>query len=86
MAIFAAVLAFISVGSAIVFSMMIVHEVSRRGIKVNYLLLRLFLPKYIEQYKTLTLNETGKFGPLYLPCVGSYVSALVFAIVYLIAR
>ncbi len=86
MAIFAAVLAFISVGSAIVFSMMIVHEVSRRGIKVNYLLLRLFLPKYIEQYKKLTLNETGKFGPLYLPCVGSYVSALVFAIVYLIAR
>jgi hypothetical protein len=86
MATLAVILAFLSVGLAVVFSMMIVHEVSQRGVKINYPLLRLFLLKYIEQYRKLTLKETGKAGPLYLPCVGSYVSALVFGIVYLIAR
>ena len=86
MAIWAAILAFISVGLAVVFSMMIVHEVSKRGIKINFFLLRLYVIKYIDQYKKLTLEETGKLGPLYVPCVGSYVSAFVFAIVYLISR
>jgi hypothetical protein len=86
MAIIAAIIAFVSVGLAVVFSMMIVREVSKRGIKVNFFLLRLYLIKYIDQYKQLTMKETGKPGPLYLPCVGSYLSALVFAVVYLIAR
>lgn len=86
MAILAAILAFISVGMAVVFSMMIVHEVSKRGVKINYFLLRLYVIKYIDQYKKLTLAETGKIGPLYVPCVGSYVAALVFAIVYLVSR
>ena len=48
--------------------------------------LRLYIIKYIDQYKQLTRKETGKVGPLYYPCVGSYVTALVFAIIYLIAR
>lgn len=86
MAIAAAVLAFVSVGLGTVFSIMIVQEVSKRGVKINFVLLRLYIIKYIDQYKQLTLKETGKVGPLYYPCVGSYVIALVFAIIYLIAR
>jgi hypothetical protein len=86
MDILAAILAFLSVGSAVVFSMMIVHEVSKRGAKINFVLLRLYLIKYIDQYKQLTLKETGKVGPLYYPCVVSYAAALVLAIIYLIAR
>jgi hypothetical protein len=86
MATAASIMAFVSVILAVVFSMMIVHEVSKRGVKINFFLLRLYLIKYIDQYKKLTLNETGKTGPLYLPCVGSYAAALVFAIVYMIAR
>jgi hypothetical protein len=82
----AAILAFVSVGSAVVFSMMIVHEVSKRGVKINFFLLRLYIIKYIDQYKKLTRKETGKVGPLYYPCIGSYIMALVFAIFYLIAR
>jgi hypothetical protein len=82
----AAILAFISVGLGIVFSMMIVQEVSKRGIKINFPLLKLFIIKYINQYQHLTREETGKVGPLYYPCVGSYIAALVFAIVYLILR
>ena len=80
------VLAFVSVGLAIVFSMMIVHEVSKRGIKVNFPLLRLYIIKYIDQYRQLTQKETGKVGPLYCPCIGSYIMALFFAIIYLIVR
>ena len=82
----AAVLAFVSVGLGIVFSMMIVHEVSKRGVKINYFLLRLLIYKYVHQYQQLTRIETGKVGPLYYPCVVSYFMTLVFGIVYLIAR
>ena len=81
-----AVLAFLSVGLAMVFSMMIVREVSKRGIKINYVLLRLYIIKYVSQYKQLTRKETGKIGPLYYPCVVSYTLALFFGIVYLIVR
>jgi hypothetical protein len=82
----AAILAFVSVGLAVIFSMMIVHEVSKRGGKINFFLLRLYIIKYIDQYQKFTRKETGKAGPLYYPCVGSYIMALVFAIIYLIAR
>lgn len=81
-----AILAFVSVGMAIVFSMMIVHEVSKRGIKINYVLLRLYIIKYVSQYEQLTRKETGKAGPLYYPCVISYSLTLVFAILFLILR
>lgn len=80
------ILILVSVGLGVVFSMMIVKEVSRRGVKTNFALLRLYIIKYIDQYRQLTRKETGKVGPLYYPCIGSYIMALVFAIVYLIVR
>ncbi len=86
MAIAANILAFVSLILGVVFSLMIVHEVSKRGGKINFVLLRLYLIKYIVQYKQLTRKETGKVGPLYYLCIGSYVTALVFVIIYLIAR
>ena len=82
----AAILAFVSVGLAVIFSMMIVREVSKRGVKVNFFLLRLYIIKYIDQYQKLTREETGTAGPLYYPCVGCYISAFVFAIIYLMLR
>ena len=86
MAIAADILAFVSVVLGVVFSMMIVHQVSKRGVKFNLFRLRLYIIKYIDQYKQLTRKETGKVGPLYYLCIGSYVMALVFVIIYLIAR
>ena len=82
----AAALALFSVALAIVLSIMIVHEVSKRGVKINFLLIRLLIIKYIHQYKQLTRKETRKTGPLYYPCVVSYNLALVFGLVYLIIR
>jgi len=86
MAITADILAFVSVVLGVVFSLMIVHEVSKRGVKINFILLKLHLIKYICQYKQLTRKERGKVGRLYYLCVGSYVMALAFVIIYLIAR
>jgi hypothetical protein len=70
----------------VVFSMMIVHEVSKRGVKINFFLLRIYIFKYIHQYKQLTRKETGRVGSLYYLCIGSFLAALVFAIIYLVAR
>jgi len=80
------ILALVFVGLFVIFSIMIVHELSKRGVKINFILLRLYLIKYIHQYKLLTLKETGKTGPLYYPCVVSVSLALVLAIVGLILK
>jgi hypothetical protein len=80
------ILLLVSAGLGVVFSMMIVREVSKRGVKISFFWLRLYIIKYIHQYHQLTRKETGKVGPLYYPCVVSYIMALVFAIIYLIVR
>ena len=64
--------------------MMIVHEVSKRGVKIDLFRLKLHIIKHMDQYKHLTREETGKVGPLYYLCIGSYIMALVFGIIYLI--
>lgn len=73
-------LALIGIAVFVVTSMMIVHEVSKRGTKINFFLLRIYIIKYIQDYKGITLHETGRIGPLYYPCVGSISLALVFAL------
>jgi hypothetical protein len=81
-----AILALLSIGTAVVLTMMIVNEVSKRGVKINFFLLRLYSPWYIHEYRRLTLKEAGKVGPLFGPCVGSYLLALGFAVAYLILK
>jgi hypothetical protein len=80
------ILALVFVGLFVIFSIMIVHELSKRGVKINFVLLRLYLIKYISQYKQITLKETGKTGPLYYPCIASVNLALVSAIAGLILK
>jgi len=86
MAITLLILALVFGGLFVIFSMMIVRDLSKRGVKINFVLLRLYLIKYISQYKQITLKETGKIGPLYYPCIVSVILALVLAIVGLILR
>ena len=78
--------AIVFVGTWIVFSIMIVNEVSKRGTKINFFLLRLYIIKYIQQYKQITKQETGKVGPLYYPCVVSVNLAWICAIVGFLLR
>jgi len=73
-------MALVFVGLFVIFSIMIVQELSKRGIKINFFLLRLYIIKYIHQYRKITKDETGKVGPLYYPCVGSVNLALVCSI------
>ena len=78
--------ALVFVGLFVIFSIMIVNEISKRGVKINFFLLRLHIIKYIHQYKQITKQETGKVGPLYLPCIASVNLALVCAVAGLILR
>jgi hypothetical protein len=61
----------------VVFSMLIVHDLQKRNVKINFFLLRLFLPKYANQYKEMTQRETGKVGPLFYGWIVSINAALV---------
>jgi len=79
-------LALVFVGLFVILSIMIVHEVSKRGVKINFFWLRLYIIKYIHQYRKLTKEETGKVGPLYYPCIVAVNLALVLAIAGLLLR
>jgi|GEM_PF-1033296 len=52
-------------------------ELGRRGEKVDFLLLRLFLPKYVSRYRELTRQELGRPGGLYTSFVISMNLALL---------
>jgi len=43
-------------------SMMIVHNLRTHGLPVNFLLVRLLMPKYVSQYKEITTKETFMIG------------------------
>jgi hypothetical protein len=64
--------------------MMMVHEVSKRGIKVNFWLIRFNLVKHMKQYKELTRQETGRVGSIYYPAVLFAILTLLLLAVYLI--
>jgi len=78
------ILALISVACGIAASVMIASFLSRRGIKINYLFIRLFIFRYVRQYRRMTMEETGKPGPLFYWFITSWNLALVFAIVGII--
>ena len=75
------VLALICVACGIAASMMIASFLSKRGVKINYLFIRLFIFGYVRQYRQVTMEESGKPGPLFYMFVTSWILALVFAVV-----
>ena len=78
--------AIVCLGVFIFLSMKIVQEVSKRGVKVSFLWLRLYLVKYAHEYKKLTKQETGKIGPLFYPWLISINASLVLALTFLAVR
>jgi len=78
------ILALMSIVWGIVTSIMITSFLSRRGIKINYLFLRLFIFKYVSQYRKITMEETGKPGPLFYSSIAAWNLALLLAIVGII--
>lgn len=76
------ILLLVSTSIFVTLAMMMVHEVSKRGFKISFLWLRLYIPKYMHQYKQMTKKETGKVGPLFYPCIVSINITLVLVFVY----
>jgi len=80
------ILAFISVAAGIVAAVFITDYVSKRGVKINYFLWRIRIFKYVQDYKRLTLEETGKVGPWYYVLSVGFPLALIFSLTFLILK
>jgi hypothetical protein len=80
------VFAFISVGVGIVSSILVTSYVSHRGIKINYFLWRIMIFKYVNDYRRITKQETGKTGPWFYVLAVAMNLALVFVIIGIIVR
>ena len=60
--------------------MAMVGALHARGQKIHWMLLRLYIPRYVGQYRRVTIDEKGRPGPLFYPFVVSMNSALLLAV------
>jgi hypothetical protein len=79
-------IAILAVAWYVVTSMLICNALDKRGIKVNFLLMRMFIIKYASQYKEITRTETGKTGPLFYHWIISINIALVAVVIILLLK
>ncbi len=70
----------------VVVTMIIISKLSRRGVKINIIFLRLLFPKYVHQYKKMVMQETGKESPLYNFWLISINLAFVLCIVGILIK
>ena len=80
------ILAIISVICGTAFMVMIASSLSKRGVKINYVFIKLYIIKYIHQYRKLTEEETGKPGNLFYAFIVTMNLAWVFAVIGIILR
>ncbi len=74
-------IAILSVTWGIVSAMVMINHITNRGKKVSFLLIRLLIFKYINQYYKLTKKETGKPGIWFYSYIAAMNLALVCAII-----
>ena len=67
----------------VITSILIVRELVKREIKINYLFIRLFIFKYVKQYKEITTKESGKPGSLYFFWIAVINLELILFLVWL---
>jgi hypothetical protein len=79
-------LALLSVVWGIVSAIVITSYLSQLGIKINMLLFRIMMLKYIHQYHEITRRESGTPGPWFYSYIISMNLALVLAIIGIILR
>ena len=70
-----------SVAWGIVSMIAITSFVSERGTKINFFLYRIYIIKYVQQYKQITETENGEPGPWFYSFVISMNMALVLTVV-----
>ena len=66
-----------------VFSYKIMHYLSTHGIKVNYWMVRLYILKYLIQYRKLTIEQNGTPGNLFSAWIVS-ISLFLISVIILI--
>lgn len=79
-------LALLSVGWGIVSGIAVTNFVAERGTKINYFLYRIYIIKYVSQYKQITEEENGKPGPWFYSFVISMNLTWVFAIIGILLK
>jgi hypothetical protein len=68
----------------VILYMMMLDKLHKRGVKINIVFIGLLIIRYFNQYKQITLEETGKVGPLFYLCIISINIAFVLTVVALI--
>ena len=81
-----AALAIIGALVGVGFGVAMANHIQGRGVKIKWIFLKLYLPKYVGQYREITAQETGRVGPLYLPFALGMGGALVFGILGMVLR
>jgi hypothetical protein len=74
-------LAVISAAWGIVSSIYIALFLSKHGVKINLPLFRILVLKYIHQYHSISVQESGKPGPWFYSYIISMCLALAFVII-----
>lgn len=62
-------------------SMGCVSFLLKRGVKINWILLKVMIIKYVHQYRIMTRQETGKVGPLFYIYVIAMNTALIAGVI-----
>ena len=65
----------------IVISIVIMHELEKRGIKTSILFMRFLVLRYVSRYQEITTRETGHPDPLFYYWIISINLALVTAVI-----
>jgi hypothetical protein len=76
-----AVLAIVCVMWGVAAALLIVADLRRRGVAVNFVWIRLLIVKYLGQYARITHEETGRVGPLFYHYVVPLNVALVLCVI-----
>jgi hypothetical protein len=72
--------------AGVVLMMVMVGALHDRGHEINWVFLRLFMPKYIAQYRGITARESGRPAPPFYAFVVLMNLALVLVILGLWLR
>ena len=75
------VVAWVCVVWAVVAALLIAADRRRRGAKVSYVWLRLFILRYLFDYRRMTRQETGRTGLLFYHYVVPLNVALLLSII-----
>lgn len=81
-----AIFALASLTAGLVSAIVITDYVSKRGIKINYLLWRIKIFQYVQDYKRLSLKEKGKIGGWYYVLTAGMTLALILSLAFVLLK